>query len=229
MREKLLVIPLLFLLIACGGKKNNPVPNPTMAALTLPTQNAVCTTGTIISNTQSSITFMWNAADNANSYDLYIKNLLTAATSTQTTTDTKLTVILSRNTPYSWYIISKSNRTTVTAQSATWKFYNSGPGVVTYAPYPAEITSPTYGQSIASTTGAINLTWTGSAIDNNTITNYDVYFGTTKTPAIFKNAISDSFVNGVSVISGTTYYWRVITRDVNGNTSDSGLYQFAVK
>jgi len=229
MKIKLLAIPLLFMLMACGGKKNNPVPipDPSKAALSFPAQNAVCTTGTIISASQSSITFTWTAADNTSSYELNIKNLLTSATTTQSTADTKLTVTLLRNTPYAWYITSKSNKTTATAQSDTWKFYNSGPGVVTYAPYPAEVTSPTFGQALA-TTASVNLTWKGSAVDNTTIANYDVYFGTTTTPPVFKSAITDSFVNGVSVASGKTYYWKVITRDINGNTSDSGLYQFSV-
>lgn len=232
-RELLIILLISFVLVSCGGsKKNNPipppVPAPTAAALTFPAQNAVCTTGSIISASQSSITFTWNTSDNTESYDLTLKNLLTSITTTQNTTDSKLTLTLARNTPYSWYIVSKSSKTTATTQSDTWKFYNSGPGAVTYAPYPADITSPTFGQAITATAGAIILTWTGSAVDNSTIVNYDVYFGTTATPAIFKSTVTDSFVNGVTVASGNTYYWKVITRDVNGNTSDSGLYQFRV-
>ena len=230
MRRGMLLITVLFILAGCGGKKNNPAPvlAPVAAILTAPAQNAVCTTGTIISDTQSSITFTWNPAANASSYQLVLKNLLTSITTTQNTDQTQITVTLLRNTPYSWYIVSESAKTTETAQSDAWKFYNSGPGVVTYAPYPAEITSPTFGQAVTAVSGTVNLTWQGSAVDNSTIVNYDVYFGTTTTPAILKSTITDSFVNNVTVTSGTTYYWRVITRDVNGNTSDSGLFQFSV-
>lgn len=233
MKKSTLIILFVSLILAGCSKKKNPAPpppaDPVKAVLTAPAQNEVCTTGTVISSTQSSITFTWNTAANTSSYDVIIKNLLTSISTTQNTSDTKLIVTLDRNTPYSWYVVSKSTKTTNTAQSDTWKFYNSGPGVVTYAPYPAEITSPTFGQDLPSTTGTVNLTWTGSAVDNSTIKNYDVYFGTTNTPAILQSAITDSFVNGVTVTAGTTYYWRVITRDVNGNTSDSGLYQFTVQ
>ena len=235
MKKELLIVLAIFLLMGCGGKSNNPtptppsVPKPTQATLSAPVQNAVCATGTIISATQSSISFSWNAAANTNSYNLVIKNLLTSDSTTQNTTQTQLAVALLRNTPYSWHVVSQSTQTTATAQSTVWKFYNSGPGVVTYAPFPAEITSPTFGQSITATAGTINLTWVGSVVSPDVIASYDVYLGTTSSPAIAASAITNSFLNNVSVTANTTYYWKVVTRDVTGNTSDSGLYQFMVK
>jgi hypothetical protein len=231
MKNRILFIALILILQGCGGsKKNNPAPSnsPAKAVLTSPTQNAVCTTGTIISATQSSILFAWDASANTNSYDLVLKNLLTSATTTQSTTANQLTVTLARNTPYSWYIVSKSSQTATTAQSDTWKFYNAGAGVVTYAPFPAEIISPTFGQNVTASSGTTNLTWKGSSVNPGTITSYDVYFGTTNNPPMVNNAITDSFVNGVAVTSKTTYYWKVITWDMDGNSSDSGLYQFTV-
>ena len=234
MKKELLIVLAIFL-TGCGGKSNNPtptapsIPKPTQATLSAPVQNAVCTTGTIISATQSSISFSWDASANTNSYNLVIKNLLTSDSTTQNTTQTQLAVTLLRNTPYSWHVISQSTQTTATAQSAVWKFYNSGPGVVTYAPFPAEITSPTFGQSITATAGTINLTWVGSVVSPDVIASYDVFLGTTSSPAIAASAITNSFLNNVSVTANTTYYWKVVTRDVSGNTSDSGLYQFTVK
>lgn len=229
MRNWILFIASIIILQGCGGsKKNNPGPSPTKATLSTPLQNAVCTTGTVISGTESSILFTWNASANASSYDLVLKNLLTAATTTQNTTATQLMVTLARNTPYSWYIVSKSTRSTTTAQSDTWKFYNAGPGIITYAPFPAEITSPAFGQNVTAGSGTINLTWKGSSVNPGTITGYDIYFGTTNNPPLFKNGVTDSFINGVSVTSKTTYYWEILTWDIDGNSSDSGLYQFTV-
>ena len=231
MRRALLIVSAILFLMACK-KKQDPVPPvypPFAATLTAPAQNAVCTTGTIISDTQSSILFTWSAAKYTDSYNLVLKNLLTAATTTQSTTSTQLTLTLNRNTPYSWYIVSKSTKIAKTDTSETWKFYNSGPGVVTYAPYPAELTFPAFGEIVTATSGAINLTWTGSAVTANSIANYDVYFGATTTPAILKSNVTESFINGVKVQSGSTFYWKVITRDINGNTSDSGIYPFTVQ
>jgi hypothetical protein len=227
MRNRLFFLALILILQACAGKPDAvPIPSPSKAVLAEPAQNSVCITGTAISNSESSVTFIWNTSPNTDSYDLVLKNLLTATSSTVSTNQTQLAITLLKNTPYSWYVVSKSSKISATAQSETWKFYNSGPGVVTYAPFPAEITAPTYAQVVIATT--VNLTWTGSSVETGTIANYDVYFGTTTTPNLLKSAISDNFVDAVPVTSGNTYYWRVITRGNDGNTSDSGLYQFTV-
>ena len=61
-------------------------------------------------------------ADFIDSYDIVVKNLLTQSQVTQTTTSTTVTINLTKGQPYSWYIISKSNSTTDTAESEKWKF-----------------------------------------------------------------------------------------------------------
>jgi hypothetical protein len=228
MKIQILYIVTILLSLSCSSKRNNPVPIPPPAkvALSTPIQNAVCTTGTIVSDTQSNITFTWTAAGNTDDYELVIKNLLTSDSTMQATANTQEMVSLSRNTPFSWYILSKSNQTSTVTKSDIWKFYNSGPGTVTYAPFPAEITAPTFAQAVTAST--VNLNWTGSVISPDVIVNYDVYFGNTKAPALLKSAVTNNFVNGVSVSANNTYYWKVITRDSNGDTSDSGLYQFSV-
>ncbi|MBS1503609.1 MAG: hypothetical protein JST32_16185 [Bacteroidetes bacterium] len=229
MKKAIFFLALTWIACGCGGKKNNPVPPPDHAVLAAPIQNAVCVNGAIISDSQSSVTLSWSAAANTDSYLVYVKNLLTSSSVSQTTTATSISITLSRNTPYSWYVVSRSSRTNATAKSDTWKFYNSGPGVVTYPPYPAEITSPGFGQDVTATSGTVNLAWQGSSVTAGTILNYDVYFGNTASPPLFKATVTDSFLDGVAVTSGGTYYWKIITRDNTGNTSDSGLYEFSVR
>jgi hypothetical protein len=227
MKKGIFILLAIFVLMGCSKKQSDtPDIKPSQAELSAPAQNAVCTNGTILSVTQSTISFSWNASNNTDSYNLIVKNLLTSDSTVQNTTQTQAPVTLLRNTPYSWYIVSKSTKTTVTARSPVWKFYNSGPGVVTYAPFPAELTSPGFAQLVNA--GTINLTWKGSVVVPDVIASYDVYFGTTNSPAIKASAISDSFLNNITVAASTTYYWKVITRDTFGNTSDSGLYQFTV-
>jgi hypothetical protein len=217
------------LIIIAGCGKNHPTgaPDPQPATLTFPAQNAACTTGTVISASQSTITFTWNSAGNADSYEVDIKNLLTATTTTLTATTNQLTVNLLRNTPYSWYVVSKSNSVSTTAKSDVWKFYNAGLGTVSHPPFPADALTPTFAQSVTATGGTIKLSWTGSDPDND-IAGYDVYFGTTATPALSKSNITDMFLNSVAVTSGVTYYWKVVTKDNQGNSSDSGVFQFKV-
>lgn len=227
MRKYILILSGVIALAACG-KKPSPVPatpSPDKAVLSLPAQNAACTTGTVISATQSAITFSWGTAANTDSYLIGVKNLLTQTIHYKKATATQLTDTLLRNTPYSWFVVSKSKAVTDTAKSDVWKFYNAGPGTVAYAPFPADITSPTLNQNVTGT--AVNLVWMGSSMDND-IVGYDVYFGTNATPPLLQSNVTNMFLNGVAVASGTTYYWKIITRDLIGNISDSGVFSFKV-
>lgn len=233
MRKGLFLI-LMACAVACGKKSGvapvtPPAPSgdsPTQAALVFPAENAACTTGNV-SGTKSTITLLWNKADKADSYDIGIKDLLTGSVSTYSSTKASLEVSLPVNTPFSWYVTSKLANSTKTAQSSTWKFYLSGPGVTSYAPFPAEIVSPAMGQALPATI-RVTLDWNGADADNN-ISNYDVYFGTAANPPLFKAGQTESILNDVTVTPGTTYYWKVITRDALTYTSDSGIYQFKVE
>jgi hypothetical protein len=220
------VLLILLLAAACFKKENNSPPGA--FSLALPLNGQVCTTGTVISATQSKVGFAWGAAANANNYDLTITNLLTHTAITHTVQKTTDTATLLQNTPYSWYITAKAPKTTTTLKSDTWRFYCAGSGLITYAPFPATIVSPTFGQTVTSTGGNINLAWTGSSVTNN-IVGYNVYFGPSTNPALFRTSITDNFVNNVAVSANTTYYWHVVTIDANGNISDSGIYNFFVK
>jgi len=213
-------------LIRCGKNKSE-IPAPLAAVLLTPTKDEVCLAGKIISDSESTIEFKWAEAANTESYELTLKNLLTNVVSTKLSSTTSLELTLSRNTPYSWFVTSKSSKTAATAVSTTWKFYNSGIGVTSYPPFPAEIISPTLGQKLNATNGKISLQWRGSDTDND-ILNYDLYLGTSNKPSIFQSKVTETTLNNVTVTAATTYYWKVITRDVKGNTSDSGVYSFII-
>ncbi len=211
---------------ACGGKDEDAAA-PGKAALIFPAQNSACISGAVIADTLSAIQFNWEASDNTDSYELVIKNLLTQASISLSTASNQATVNLLRNTPYSWFIKSISTSSPVVTESDTWKFYNAGAGASAYSPFPATLTAPAFGASIAATAGKIKLEWAGSDVDND-IVGYDVYFGTTATPPLLESDITDMFLNDVAVTSNTSYYWRIVTHDSNGNTADSGVFQFHV-
>ena len=225
MRRLFILTLLIYTLSSCGGGNEAP-PAPTAATLSSPVNNEACTTGTVISETESRITFSWLAGTNADSYELVVTNLLNQTQQIQAAISTTAELTLKRNTPYSWYVLSKSSKNPTTANSTTWKFYNAGPASSTYPPYPAEIVSPTLGQNLTPTNGKINLQWRGSDADNDII-NYDIYLGTSGTNlTLIKSQHTTSTLADVAVNANTTYYWKVITRDAKGNTSDSGLFEF---
>jgi hypothetical protein len=229
MRQYLIItICCILLLAACSKDKKPSVTNAGKAPLVFPEQNSLCTAGTILSTTQSTIDFKWDAAANAAKYTLTLKNLLTGNTSTQTTTSTSLSVSLARSTPYSWYITTIPAGSGATSQSDTWKFYNSGPGEVSHVPFPADLVSPALGTTVDATNGKVTLSWQGNDVDND-ISGYDVYFGTSSSPALYQSAVTVESISNISVNSGSTYYWMVVTKDSKGNSSDSAISQFTIK
>lgn len=219
----------------CGGSSdgdgdNDPDPEnevkaPTAATLSFPNENSECTEGTSLTSTQSTILFNWNDAENTTSYQLFLKNLETQTTTNYTSSVSEKSVTILRGTPYSWYVVSK-NSGTDTAQSNTWKFYNAGEATSSYAPFPAELISPALSVSLAASTTSASLQWSGEDVDND-ITEYEVLFGTLNPPTQ-SQAITNSNNAAVNVSSGNTYFWRVITKDSNNNTSESQVFEFKV-
>lgn len=217
------------LFLGCKNKKNDPSPEgtPEKASLVYPGQNEICTQGTLLSPTQSKINFRWISSKNTESYQLTLKNLLTGNITILKSDKPELEVPILRNTPFSWNIISKSSKTSITIESDTWKFYNSGPGSNSYAPFPADIISPALGQNIAAADGKITLKWMGNDADRDII-NYDIYFGLSNSTTLYRSNLTDTTLENVPVISGNIYFWKVITRDAKGNISHSQEFQFKV-
>ncbi len=228
MIKRIIGLAIIVLITACGKGSSDPEKAPGTANLLAPIKDQICTTGTVFSLTQSAVAFSWSAAENADNYEITVKNLLTQTETKQSAASTQATVTLARNTPYSWFITSKSQNSSTTTKSDVWKFYNSGAGVVAYAPYPADLLAPAFGQIITASNGKVNLSWKGSSVDNN-IVSYNVYFGPSKNPDLYRSQTKDSFVNDIAVSANTTYYWTVITIDSNGNISTSPTYNFFIK
>ncbi len=233
MRKLILIIAIGLVAAGCGKSSNkgvpDPAPAPGKASLLFPARDEVCNQGSVVSSKQNKVVFKWASAANADSYAFSYINLLTQVRTLLTSTKTQLEVTLDRNTPYSWYVTALSSKnTSVTTPSDTWKFYNSGPGILSYAPFPAEAISPSSGSVI--TVGpelTYGVSWKGSDVDND-IVNYDFYLGTTTLPGLFSSKITDTDVGSFPVKKGITYYWKVVTRDSKGNTSDSGPFQFTI-
>lgn len=202
------------------------VQDPTAAVLTFPDNNKECTTGIDVNVTQSSVTFTWNASANTNSYDIVIKNLDTNNILTFSSSTNEKAITIFKATPYSWYVVSKSTTTTETAQSATWKFYNAGDGVQSYAPFPAELVTPTMGANLNGITN-ITLEWSGSDVDND-ISGYDIYIDTATPPTTQLGSNQIETTIDTAVTAGNVYYWRVVTTDSEGNNSESEIFSFRV-
>ena len=211
-------------LMACG--KDSPPKAPEAALLVFPEQNSECTTGIDLNTTTSQVEFRWQEARFTDSYELQVTNISSGVTQTTTTTGLSALRPLEKGALYRWIIVTRSNKTEDVGTSQTWFFYNAGTET-TYAPFPAEIVSPASGASvIRDINNEISLEWNGADVDND-IAGYEIYLDEVNppttliaTPSVSLNTLK------VSVAPNTVYYWKVITRDRENNTSDSGVYSF---
>lgn len=221
-------ILLLFgvLLIGCK-KKSSPKP-PEIATLVFPNKNSECTTGRSLNLNTSEVEFMWMASDHTESYELRVTNLNTNTTQTINTAAISAKLPIAKGELFSWLVRSKNTKVTETALSETWRFYNAG-FQTTYAPFPAEVIEPKNGTSIfKDINNEVTLEWNGADIEND-IDGYELYFSTTSPPEILiASPSSAQNSEKVSVTSNATYYWKVITKDSEGNSSDSGTFTFKV-
>ena len=205
-----------------GDGKGNGDKNA--AVLGLPANNSECTSGADVSDTQSKVTFQWTAAEGAQTYFIYIKDLNTQKTLQYSAgAATTYDVTLTKATPYSWYVASKKASGTVSSE--TWKFYNAGSPVTSHAPFPADAVAPVMSSLVTGPT--IALQWTGSDIDND-IVNYKVYLDTNANPSALAGTVTAKTLENVAVTSGSIYYWKVVTTDAAGNATLSPVYQFKV-
>ncbi len=221
--------PVFLLLLACGGSDDGPTdpeptPAPSAATLVFPENNSECTEGTLLSDSESEVVFRWNTAENADSYTVNLRNLDTDGTQEINANTNELAIRLNRGTPYSWSVVSLANGTTETAESAIWRFYNAGPGIENYSPFPADNPSPKSGASV--NPGTLTLQWTGNDLDND-IVSYEVFLDTNNPPTVSEGNTSATTLE-VEVVTGTILYWRVITTDAANNSSQSEIFQFRV-
>ncbi|MBR9854149.1 MAG: hypothetical protein GYB37_06150 [Algicola sp.] len=229
-----LLIGLFTLLVSCsGGQGESEVPdpvieNPEAATLVFPYENEVCLEGNILSELESEVTFEWNSSAHTDSYTLHIKNLIVGQIQTLNTNGVSITAKLQRNTPYSWQIESKADGVSETAWSPLWKFYNAGEGTETYAPFPAEAINPKTGANIDTSSNLLTLSWNGNDLDGD-LMEFDVYFDIVTPPVHFENTVAESSLNvSISPGNGTIYYWKIVSRDTENNTSHSEIFQFKV-
>jgi len=221
---------LLIGLTGCPGGKDDPSPietgEPGSVALIFPENNTECTEGVVLNDVQSTVVFQWQAAENVDTYEVSLRNLETGILGTANSNTNELAIVLDRGAPYEWFVTSKKTGSTSAPKSATWRFYNQGPGVENYAPFPAEAVSPTRGQTITSV-GTIQLEWSGSDVDND-IVEYEVLFDTNANPTSILGTTAQSAIE-TTVSSGQTYYWRVFTKDASGSISQSDIFNFVVQ
>jgi len=228
MKKYIALILMVIIIGACSGGGDDGGEQsivPAVAKLIFPDNNTECNEGTNITATQSTVEFRWEESDNTVSYEVILTDLITGMEVSTEALENDINITIKRGTPYSWYVVSTSS-TGDEATSDTWKFYNSGDGISSYAPFPATIVSPSADALVTGT--SIALEWSGTDVDND-IEKYIIYRGTESDNLSEVGQVESPITSiTIDVSSGNTYYWKVICVDSKGNTSESSISKFEV-
>ena len=92
------------------------------------------------------------------------------------------------------------------------------------APYTPNSPSPVNGAINVSLSA--NLTWLGGDPDIDDTVTYDLYFGTTTTPAFVASNLTETNFTPTLLASNTHYYWSVIAWDSHSESTHGPLWSF---
>lgn len=230
MKHTKYVVWLLLIVMACSKNDVKPEPEnkvvPIAVRLEFPLKNSECTAGVDQNIDKTLVEFRWVVAEN-DSYELVLENLSTNQVSRTKTTNHSVEILLDKNTPYEWYIISRLATSQEEVESERWKFYAAGEGISNYAPFPADLLTPEPGSTFDTSTQQLTLQWQSSDIDDVSIT-YDVLVGAENPPmeVLASDLTQSSF--DISVSKGNTMFWRIATKDENDNISYSKVRDFTI-
>ncbi|WP_298486649.1 hypothetical protein [uncultured Maribacter sp.] len=222
----------LVFISSCTPSSSDPEPevsieDPVAATLIFPDDNTECNEGTVLSDTESKVVFLWDTSEYTDSYQVVLKNMLTDSIVNFDAFTNSKEIILERGVSYQWNVISKSIISENTASSETFQFFNAAPGEVNHVPFSAEAIAPENNSLVTADEGNVNLEWQAIDIDDD-IKDYEVFFGT-QDGSLLSQGITNSSSLVVDVISGNKYFWKVKTNDEKGNSSISEIFQFTVQ
>lgn len=226
MKKAVLLFCSMFFMAACSKDEAPRVPG--VVGLVFPENNSECIAGISRSQTTSEVEFLWAATAHATRYDLSVTRIGSGVFENVTTSNTRASLVLDKGAAYSWQVTARNASGEQGPASPNWQFYNAG-SETTYPPFPAVIKSPGSGESVTpDKSGQVVLLWSGADADNDLI-QFDVYFGTNATSLSRQATLTfDQTSYPAVVVSGTIYFWEIVSRDLEGNTSRSGVYSFRV-
>lgn len=224
MKRFFYITAVFLLIVACGA---DPIPVPEAAVLQGPENLNTCTTASSVNSTQSRVTLSWLEANNAESYDVIVRNETTGVElSNNDIIIFETSFVLDKGAPFSWWVISKSAATSETTKSSVWSFYLEGVETPTYIPFPASLLEPA-NEAVVDLASSTSYTfeWQGNDLDDD-IDYYDLRLGTdANNLATVASNISGTSTSA-TLQSGATYYWQVITVDSQGSSSESVVGAF---
>jgi hypothetical protein len=225
--KKYLIILMGGLLFTCSGSGddgntggttvNSP---PTVPLQIYPTNNLLCI--------DAQIEFKWNSSEDkendAITYEVQVatNQAFTSGVNTKTISQTTSIFALEKGVAYYWRVRTKDSKGDFSDYSSIYKFYTEGEGITNHLPFTPTLVKPALNELVASNSAILE--WTASDVDNDQLT-FDVYFGDTNLPSVLAEGITN-FSYEVSLNSATTYYWKIVVKDLHGGQAIGQLWTF---
>ncbi len=125
---------------------------------------------------------------------------------------------------YFWRVKAKDDNQNESAFSDVWTLSTDGTSNVNNLPSTPEYIFPALGETMSS--GDLELSWNSTDDDGDSLV-YDLYFGTSEEPEIFReNLQSNTFE--LSSLSSDTYYWKIVVKDNNEGQTVGQVWNFKV-
>jgi hypothetical protein len=222
MKNKYLVIVILlaitgmFTIQSCV-KDESPTPVIYKAAVITNPTPAV---GDVLPQSGTSYTLKWEGTTST-TWDVYFGPAGNVALYKSGVSGNSLTVTVADGGAFEWYVRTKDANGIVSSNITgpardPWYFY------INTAPTAPTLDSPVDGATDVDVTGSLD--WTSDDAEGDDIT-YDVYFGTSPTPALVASGLTDPTYSPTMAAS-TVYYWKVVATDSHGYTSESATHSF---
>lgn len=166
-------------------------------------------------NVSTTPTLTWAASSGATSYDVYFGTSSSPALAKNVTTNSYQPGTLGIKVLYYWKVVAKN--ASGSTSSVVWSFTTDPPVTTGVPPAPA---SPSPATGATGVSKAPTLSWAASS----GATSYDVYFGTSSSPALVKNVTTSSYTPA-TLVNNTKYYWKVVAKNTSGSAS-SAVWSF---
>ena len=223
---KRVILLIIFILFQCS---KDQILDPDAVILIFPMNHNNCSSSIIIDESRSQVDFSWSEALNTDQYEIVIENQSNKLQTKKISLKNNTSIILERGFNYSWWVISKSNKSSITAKSLTWQFYLEGPSILEHLPFSAVLLDPKNEEEInLNNENKYILKWSGNDLDDD-IDFYSLYLGNSMGEMeILENNIKNQEIE-LELSKQKTYYWKILTIDLKGNNSSSQIYSFQTK
>ena len=223
---KRFIVIITFILFQCSKDQTL---EPDSVFLISPTNQDNCSSSIIIDESKSQVDFSWSQSLNTDQYEIVVENQSNNLQLKKISLENNTSLILDRGINYSWWVISRSNKSSITAKSLIWQFYLEGPSIIEHIPFSAVLFSPQNEEQInLNNQNKYIFKWSGSDLDDD-IDFYVIYIGNSiDEMEIIENNIKSQEVE-LELQKQKTYYWKILSVDSKGNSSSSQIYSFYTK